>query len=205
LLLDHDVDESLELALLEEPAARAGVSGELVAPAEELLAGFAATLVARPQTERINTSAPARGSCAGSDAGDRASATIKKYRAALNSFLRYLAEHEYLPARQAREALAVRLPRARRQTRDAPKGLSDEQYQRLIREAKARNADEPLAGARDLAIILKGLLLAHEAKRWAAYIGRRRAAKRRPRRRGGLRPGGRPRYQSRTGAEPFPG
>ena len=40
-----DVDEVLELALLEEPPARASVSGELVAPAEELVAGFAATLV----------------------------------------------------------------------------------------------------------------------------------------------------------------
>jgi len=87
-------------------------------------------------------------------AGDRSSATVKKDRAALNSFLRWLSEHEYLPARQAREALAVRLPRARRQTRDAPKALSAEQYQRLIREAKARIADDPLAGARDLAIIL---------------------------------------------------
>jgi integrase/recombinase XerC len=86
-------------------------------------------------------------------AGGRASATVKKDRAALNSFVHYLAEHEHLSGRQAREALAVRLPRAQRTTREAPKALTGAQYQRLIREAKARIADDPLAGARDLAIV----------------------------------------------------
>ena len=173
-VLHGDVDEVLELALLQPAVGATAVSGELIAPAEELLAGFAATLVARPQTQRTYRRACARfvrwlGPLAGPEdltaanlaryheylvASDRSSATVKKDRAALNSFLRWLSEHEYLPARQAREALAVRLPRARRQTRDAPKALSAEQYQRLIREAKARIADDLLAGARDLAIIL---------------------------------------------------
>lgn len=70
--------------------------------------------------------------------------------------MRFLAEHEQLPGRQARAALAVRLPRANRTTRDVPKALSAEQYRRLIREAKARVADDELAlaGAGDLAIVL---------------------------------------------------
>jgi integrase len=68
-------------------------------------------------------------------AGGRASATVKKDRAARNSFLRWLAEHEHVPASQVREALAVRLPRAER---EAPKALTGPQYDRLIREAKPR-------------------------------------------------------------------
>ena len=48
----------------------------------------------------------------------------------------------------------MRLPRAERDQPAAPKALSAAQYERLIREAKARIADDPLAGARDLAIVL---------------------------------------------------
>ena len=48
-----DVDEVLELAVRDERApAPTAVRGELVAPAEELAEAFAATLVARPQTQR---------------------------------------------------------------------------------------------------------------------------------------------------------
>jgi integrase/recombinase XerD len=86
-------------------------------------------------------------------AGGRSSATVRKDRAALNSFLRWLVEHERLPAAQVREALAVRLPRAQRAEREAPRALTGAQYERLLREAKARIADDPLAGARDLAIV----------------------------------------------------
>jgi integrase len=59
-----------------------------------------------------------------------------------------------VPAAQVREALAIRLPRAERGERRAPKALTGAQYDRLSREAKARIADDPLAGARDLAIVL---------------------------------------------------
>ena len=41
----------------EQPPAPAVVTGEFVAPADELVKAFAATLVARPQTERTNEQA----------------------------------------------------------------------------------------------------------------------------------------------------
>jgi hypothetical protein len=48
-----DVDEVLDLVpRAERPAAPAALTGELVAPADELVQAFAATLVARPQTQR---------------------------------------------------------------------------------------------------------------------------------------------------------
>lgn len=87
-------------------------------------------------------------------AGGRSSATVKKDRAALNSFLRWLSAHDKVPAAQAREALAVRLPRAQRADRETPKALSEAQYERLLREAKARIADDTLRGVRDHAIVL---------------------------------------------------
>jgi integrase/recombinase XerC len=170
-----DVDEVLDLVLREDHTpARQAIVGELVSAADELVEAFAATLVARPQTQRTYQRACVRfvrwlGPLAGPEdvtaanlsryhahlvAGGRASATVKKDRAALNSFVRYLAEHEHLPGRQAREVLAVRLPRAKRTTRDTPKALTGDQYRRLIREAKARIVDDPLAGARDVAILL---------------------------------------------------
>jgi integrase len=43
---------------------------------------------------------------------------------------------------------------AERGERQVPKALTGAQYERLLRETKARIADEPLAGARDLAIVL---------------------------------------------------
>ena len=172
-----DGDEVLELVVRDERApapAVASVRGELVAPAADLVARFTATLVARPQTQRTYALACARlvcwlGPLAGPEdltaaniaayhahlvAGGRSSATVRKDRAALNSLLRWLADHELLPAGQAREALAVRLPRARRTARAAPKALSAGQYERLVREGKARIADDSVAGRRDLAIVL---------------------------------------------------
>jgi site-specific recombinase XerD len=169
-----DVDEVLELVVRGERPPPPAVVGELVAPAAELVDVFAATLVARPQTQRTYARACRRfvrwlGALAGPEdltaanvaryhahlvAGGRSSATVKKDRAALNSFLRWLAEHERVPAAQVREALAVRLPRAECSERELPKALGLAQYERLIREAKARIADDPLAGARDLAIVL---------------------------------------------------
>ena len=84
----------------------------------------------------------------------RASSTVKKERAALNTFLRWLVEFEHISALQARQALAVKLPRAEQAGREAPKALSSAQYDDLLRAAKAAIADDPLAGARDLAIVL---------------------------------------------------
>ena len=45
------------------------------------------------------------------------------------------------------------MPRAERSERETPKALTAAQYERLLREAKARIADDPLAGVRDLAIV----------------------------------------------------
>ena len=170
-----DVDEVLELVVRDSRApAREAVRGELVTPAADLVDRFSATLVARPQTQRTYALACARfvrwlGPLAGPEdltaanmaayhahlvAGGRSSATVRKDRAALNTLLRWLSDHELLPAAQAREALAVRLPKARRTTREAPKALSAGQYERLVREAKARIADDRVAGTRDLAIVL---------------------------------------------------
>ena len=59
-----------------------------------------------------------------------------------------------ISALQARQALAVKLPRAEQAGREAPKALSSGQYSDLLRAAKAAIADDPLAGARDLAIVL---------------------------------------------------
>ncbi len=172
------VDADEVLALVEHdgrpPAPPPVAAGELVAPADELATAFAATLVARPQTQQTYERACRRfvrwlGPLAGPEdvtaatvaryhehlvAGGRASATVKKDRAALNTFLRWLADHELVPAAQARHALAVRLPRAERSAGEAPRALSGAQYERLVREAKARIADDPLAGARDLALVL---------------------------------------------------
>lgn len=173
-----DVDEVIDLVVRDErhpePVA---VTGELVAPAEELVKAFAAIWVAKPQTQRTYRRACQRfvrwlGPLAGPQeltaanvsryhahlvAGGLTSATVKKDRAAINSFLRWLVEHDRRPAAQVREALAVKLPRAERAEdteREPPKALSAAQYERLIREAKARIADDLLVGARDLAIVL---------------------------------------------------
>jgi integrase/recombinase XerC len=170
-----DVDEVLELAVREQRApAAAALRGELVSSGEELVAAFSATLVATPQTQRTYVRACARfvawlGPLAGPAeftaanvaayhahlvAGGRSSATVRKDRAALNTFLRWLVAHDRLPAGQVRDALAIRLPRAQRSEREPPKALSAVHYARLLREAKARIVDDPLVGARDVAIVL---------------------------------------------------
>jgi hypothetical protein len=55
--------------------------------------------------------AGARGRCSVDLARGRPSSTVKKKRAALNSFLRWLVEFEHIPAAQARAVLAIKLPR----------------------------------------------------------------------------------------------
>jgi len=166
----------LELVVSDErPVTRAVLSGELVAPAQDLARRFTDSFVARPQTQRTYGRACRRfvrwlGPMAGPAdltaanvaayhahlvGRRRSSATVKKERAALNTFLRWLVEHEELPARQAREALSVRLPRARAaEQREIPKHLSAEQYEGLIGQALAAIAKDLLAGARDVAIVL---------------------------------------------------
>lgn len=167
------VDEAPGLAKgATEPAER--VRGELIAPAGELVDAFCATLIARPQTQRTYRRACRRliawlGPAAAPEdltaanisryhqqliAAGLSTATVKKDRAAINSLLRWCAEHDLLPAQQARHALAVGLPRARRAVRDDPRALATGQYERLIREAQARLTVDAVAGARDLAIVL---------------------------------------------------
>jgi site-specific recombinase XerD len=171
-----DVDEVLEVVARDTSlrGASEAVRGELVSAGAELAEAFAATLVASPQTQRTYRRACRRflawlGPNAGPGdltaanvsryhaqlaAAGLSTATIKKDRAAINSLLRWCAEHDELPARQARQALAVRLLRAQRSVREDPRALTAGQYGRLLREAKARIADDPLAGARDLALVL---------------------------------------------------
>ena len=170
-----DVDQALELVVHDarQPASTS-VRGELVGAADELVSAFALTLVASPQTRRTYDRACRAftawlGPLAGPEdltaanvaayhaelvRSGRASSTVKKERAALNTFLRWLVEFEHISAQQARQALAVKLPRAQQASREAPKALSAGQYDDLLRAAKAAIADDPLAGARDLAIIL---------------------------------------------------
>jgi site-specific recombinase XerD len=170
-----DVDGVLELVVCDARApAPASVTGELVAPADELVDAFVLTLVASPQTQRTYQRACRRftrslGLLAGPEdltaanvaayhaalvRAGLASSTVKKERAALNSFLRWLVEFEHIAALQARTALAVKLPRAEQAAREMPKALTGAQYDALLQAARAAIADEPLAGARDLAMLL---------------------------------------------------
>jgi len=81
------------------------------------------------------------------------SQTVRKDRAALNAWLRWLAEHELVDPRQARLALSVQLPRAEVEERERPHALSDEQYCRLVAQAEATVARDPLLGWHDVAIV----------------------------------------------------
>ena len=168
--------EALELVVRDRrPPAPAPprAKGELVGQAERLVALFAETLVAAPQTQRTYERACSRfvawlGPLAKPQdltstqvsryhlvlARGRASSTVKKERAALNSWFRWLVEFGHIPPAQARAALAIKLPRAQTSERETPKGLSAGEYARLIQAARAAIVDAPLAGARDLAIIL---------------------------------------------------
>jgi Phage integrase, N-terminal SAM-like domain len=169
-----DVEQVLELVRCEQPPpASAAVRGELIASAAELAERFTDTLLARPQTQRTYRRACARclrwlGPLLGPAdltaanvaryhahlvAGGRSSATVKKDRAALNSFPRWLGAR----ARARRPGPGgVGRPAAARGERPAgaAQGTEREQYERLLREAKARMADDPVAGAPDLAIVL---------------------------------------------------
>jgi site-specific recombinase XerD len=151
------------------------LSGELVSPIEELVRAFAGHLEGgSTQTRDTYTRALRRfarwlGPAAGPDdltletvaayhrhladpAAARSTRTIKKDRAALNSFVRFLEGHELLDARQAKLALSVKLPRARVADPERPKALGRDEYERLIRIARA--SDDALLARRDEAILL---------------------------------------------------
>jgi integrase/recombinase XerC len=152
------------------------VRGELVSPARELAEAYAATLVASPQTKATYSRACRRfvawlGPDAGPEAltlravsayhehladpdAKRSMKTIKKDRSALNSFIRWCAEHDLVPSAQAKLALSVGLPDVTETDRDIPRALTPRQYQLLIDVAKARKTEDKVRGARDLAIVL---------------------------------------------------
>ncbi|MFZ0088809.1 MAG: tyrosine-type recombinase/integrase [Solirubrobacteraceae bacterium] len=80
--------------------------------------------------------------------------TVRKDRAAINTFIRWLVDQDQLDARQARLALSVQSPRPSDQ--DARReiiALSVEEYERLLTQAHAQVAADPLLGWRDVAII----------------------------------------------------
>lgn len=154
------------------------VCGELVSRLEPLAEAFVASLAAVPATQRTYAQACARflawlGPDAGvealtvhtmaayqahlaapdADGRRRASSTVRKHRAALNSLLGWAAEHGDLERRQAELARSVRLPRAGTEAREAPSALSDREYGRLVAVVTAELARDRLLGARDLAIV----------------------------------------------------
>lgn len=154
------------------------VVGELVSPADELVAMFVLSLgEGNEQTVRTYRGACERfvgwlvdrvGSTAGPGdlsigqiaayeaelrAAGLSDATIRKDRSALNRMVRFLAEHELIDRQQARLALARKLPRQPRGERERPKCLDDVAYRRLLTEAEAAITHHQLQGWRDLAIV----------------------------------------------------
>ncbi len=159
------------------------VRGELVSPAQELVAVYAAALGSsgagsssghtvrtyRGACERFAAWLAARaGPGAGAEdltlkrigeyedelrAGGRSEATIRKERAAINSFVRFLAEHDLVDRQQARLALARKLPGAPSGERERPKCLDDRALRALICAAEASVARDPVQGWRDVAIV----------------------------------------------------
>lgn len=158
------------------------------------------TLVAQPQTQRTYDRACRRfvawlGPLAGPEdltstqvasyhpvlAAGRASSTVKRERAAINSWLRWLVEFGHIPAEQARAALAIKLPRAQQAEREQPKSLSAEQYDRL--PARRAGRDRRRAARRRP----RPRDPAGPQRRRPALLGARRAGAPRPSARGKLR------------------
>ncbi|MFZ0042570.1 MAG: tyrosine-type recombinase/integrase [Solirubrobacteraceae bacterium] len=80
--------------------------------------------------------------------------TVRKDRAAINTFIRWLVDHEQLDAGQARLALSVQSPRpSDADARRAIIALTVAEYERLLTQAHAQVATDPLLGWRDVAII----------------------------------------------------
>jgi site-specific recombinase XerD len=157
-------------------APRGAVAGELVSAADELVEVFCRTL------ERDTTRATYRSACGrfvawlrdrhGPAVGpevltldelaayqrelalERSPFTVRKERAALNSFLRFLLEQELVDQRQGRLALAVQGPRPKDVDGRRPiAALTERQYERLVGEGERVAAREPLLGWRDVAIV----------------------------------------------------
>lgn len=173
------VDDALSPVAVETSAvASTPVCGELVSRLEPLAEAFVASLAAVPATQRtyaqacarfltwlgpdagvealtVHTMAAYQSELAAPDAAGRrrASSTVRKHRAALNSLLGWAAEHGALERRQAELARSVRLPRAGTEAREAPSALSDAQYARLVAVVTAELARDRLLGTRDLAIV----------------------------------------------------
>ncbi len=159
------------------------VRGELVSPAQELVETYTAVLGSTARgASSAHTVCTYRGACErfavwlvarrgpGAGAGDltlqrigeyedylraagRSQATIRKDRAALNSFVRFLAEHDLIDRDQARLALARKLPGAPSGERERPKCLDDRALGALICAAEASVARDPVQGWRDVAIV----------------------------------------------------
>jgi len=164
-------------------ASAPGVRGELVSPARELVDVFTLALgsaggaAASAQTVRTYRGACERfcawlvvvvGPAAGPAqltlgrigqyeerlrAGGLSEATVRKERSAINSWVRFLAEHDLIDRQQARLALARRLPAAAGGERERPKCLDEAAYRRLVTAAEATVARDPLQGWRDVAIV----------------------------------------------------
>jgi len=164
-------------------ASRVVVAGELVSPARELVDTFVTALgspqkgVASAQTVRTYRGACERfcawlvtevGPSAGPQhltlerigryeerlrAGGRSEATIRKERAAIACWLRFLLEQDLVDRDQARLALARRLPAAVGGERERPRRLDDAAYGRLVSTVEATVARDPLQGWRDVAIV----------------------------------------------------
>lgn len=80
--------------------------------------------------------------------------TVRKDRAAINTFIRWLVDHDQLDARQARLALSVQSPRpSDEDARRAIIALTVDEYERLLTHAHAQVATDPLLGWRDVAMI----------------------------------------------------
>ncbi len=155
------------------------VAGELVSPAEDLVATFALSLGSGSSVETVRTY---RGACErfvgwlverhGPGAGPEhltlasvaayedslagvglSLATIRKDRSAINRMLCFLAEHELMDPAQARLARSRHLPTAHHGERERPKALTDVAYRRLVTEAEATVASDQLLGWRDVAIV----------------------------------------------------
>jgi site-specific recombinase XerD len=162
-----------------EATRHAGEVGEVLSEALSLAEAYKATLVAQPQTQATYWRACRRfvewlgpGASAQDLTADavsryhaflvqsreprRSDRTIKKDRAALNSFIRWCQDQELIDPRQAKLALSVKLPKGESDEDDdgPPKALSPRHVQRMLAAAKARVADDELKGRRDVAILV---------------------------------------------------
>jgi site-specific recombinase XerD len=87
-------------------------------------------------------------------AGGVSEFTVRKDRAAINTFIRWLVEQEQLDPRQARLALSVESPRpSDEHARRSIVALGVVEYERLLAHAEREVADDPLLGRRDVAIV----------------------------------------------------